>query len=238
VRGGPSPFEPTSASATDAGRKAAATTKDMATVAAVGVQGGPSPLEPTPAPATNAGRKAAATTKEMATEAAAGVQVGPSLLEPTSASAIDAEREAAVVGLEAGAEAKTTDTTTADTTTAAAASVRGGPSPLEPPFAQPTNGPVRGAGHEPLAGDGDEQQRDETPIPPTSTHRGGRSVRRVRCSYGARTVSRTVFGTVFGPCVARRTVRRTDLGFSNSIFDTEICLEAITHGNSNTCPIP
>ena len=34
--------------------------------------------------------------------------------------------------------------------------------------------------------------------------RGGRSVRRVRCSYGARTVSRTVLGTVFGPCVARR----------------------------------
>jgi hypothetical protein len=38
--------------------------------------------------------------------------------------------------------------------------------------------------------------------------RGGRSVRRVRCSYGVRTVSRTVLGTVLGPCVARRTVRR------------------------------
>jgi hypothetical protein len=41
MRGGPSPFEPTSASATDVGREAAATTKDMATVAAVGVRGGP-----------------------------------------------------------------------------------------------------------------------------------------------------------------------------------------------------
>ena len=69
------------------------------------------------------------------------------------------------------------------------------------------------------------------------TRQRGRSVRRVRCSYGVRTVSRTVFGTVFGPCVARRKLRRTDLGFSNFIFDTEICLEAITHGKSNTCPI-
>jgi hypothetical protein len=50
VRDGPSPFEPTSSSATDEGREAAATTKDMATAAAAGLRGGPSPLEPTSAP--------------------------------------------------------------------------------------------------------------------------------------------------------------------------------------------
>jgi hypothetical protein len=57
---------------------------------------------------------------------------------------------------------------------------------------------------------------------PCLAPRGGRYVRRVRFSYGVRTVSRTVFGTVFGPCVARRTVRRSDLGFQIqfSIFDT------------------
>jgi hypothetical protein len=44
VRDGPSPFEPTSTSATDAGREAAATTKDMATAAAAGVRDGPSPF--------------------------------------------------------------------------------------------------------------------------------------------------------------------------------------------------
>ena len=54
-------------------------------------------------------------------------------------------------------------------------------------------------------------------IPIASVLRGGRTVRRVRCSYGVRTVSRTVSRTVFGPCVARRTVRtpvrRTVFGF-------------------------
>jgi hypothetical protein len=58
------------------------------------------------------------------------------------------------------AKAKTTDETPADTTTAAAAGVRGGPSPLEPPSAQPKHDPVRGAGHESLAGDGEQQQRE------------------------------------------------------------------------------
>jgi hypothetical protein len=70
----------------------------------------------------------------------------------TTAFASDAGREAAVAGL----EAKTTDTMTADTTTAAAAGVRGGPSPLELPSAQPKHDPVRGEGHEPVAGDDEE----------------------------------------------------------------------------------
>jgi hypothetical protein len=65
-----------------------------------------------------------------------------------------------VVGLEAGAEAKTTDTTTAYTTTAAAAGERGGPRPLEPPSAQPKHDSVRGAEHEPVAGDDEEQHRE------------------------------------------------------------------------------
>jgi hypothetical protein len=75
MRGGPSPLEPTSASATNAGREAAATTKDMATAAAAGMRGGPSPLEPTSASAADAGREAAvaglvAKTTDTATAAA------------------------------------------------------------------------------------------------------------------------------------------------------------------------
>jgi hypothetical protein len=92
----------------------------------------------------------------MATAAAAGVRGGASPLKPTSAPATGAGREAAVAGL----VAKTTDTATADTTTAATAGVRGGPSPLEPPSAQPKHDPVRGAGHEPVAGEDEEQQRE------------------------------------------------------------------------------
>jgi hypothetical protein len=55
LRGGPSPFEPTSAPAIDVGCEAAATTKDMATVAVAGVWGRMSPLEPTSALVTDAG---------------------------------------------------------------------------------------------------------------------------------------------------------------------------------------
>jgi hypothetical protein len=134
------------------------------------VRGGPSSLEPTFALATDAGREAAVvglevgaeaitaemTTKGTTTAAAAGVLDGPSSFEPASASATDAGREAAVAGL----VTKTTDTTTADTAMAAAAGVRGGPSPLEPPSVQPKHDPVRGAGHEPVAGDDEEQQRE------------------------------------------------------------------------------
>jgi hypothetical protein len=40
-----------------------------------------------------------------------------------------------------------------------------------------------------------------------------------------------VFGAVFGSCIARRTVRRMDLGFSRLNFVTGIILEAITQEN-------
>jgi hypothetical protein len=59
---------------------------------------------------------------------------------------------------------------------------------------------------------------------------GGGALRTPYVAYGVRTVSRTVLGTVLGPCVARRTVRLTDLGFKNSILDTEICL--VFRGNN------
>ena len=94
--------------------------------------------------------------KQVAAAAEAGAFDGLGLFETTSASAADAGREAAVAGL----VAKTTDTATAYTTTAAAAGGRGGPSPLEPPSAQPKHDPVRGAGHGPVAGDDEEQQRE------------------------------------------------------------------------------
>jgi hypothetical protein len=44
VRDGPSPVEPIYASATDAGREAAATARDMATAAAAGVRGRTEPV--------------------------------------------------------------------------------------------------------------------------------------------------------------------------------------------------
>ena len=89
--------------------------------------------------------------RAAATAADAGLLDGPSSFGPTFASATDAGREAAVAGF----VAKTTDTTTAS-----AAGVRGGPGPLEPPSSQPKHDPVRGAGHEPVAGDDEEQQRE------------------------------------------------------------------------------
>ena len=109
-------------------------------------------------------KTAAATTNEAAAygfegpiskQAAAAADAG-TLDGLTSASATDAGREAAV----AGWEAKTTDTTTADTATAAATGGRGGPRPLEPLSAQPKHDPVRGTTHEPVAGHGEEQQRE------------------------------------------------------------------------------
>jgi hypothetical protein len=102
----------------------------------------------------------ASTRKQAAVAADAGGRDGPSPLEPNFALETKAGREAAVVGSEGGAEAKTADTATADSTTAAAAGVQGGPDPPKSPSSQPKHDFVRGAGHEPMAGGDEEQQRE------------------------------------------------------------------------------